>query len=329
MAVLVTGGAGYIGSHVVLDLLDNGEDVVVLDDLSTGFAWAVPAEVPLVTGDIGSASTVRRVIDEHEADAIVHLAGSVVVSDSARNPLAYYCNNSCKTWVLVGAAVDAGIRAFVFASTSAVYGDCGSRRVREGDRTDPISPYGRSKLAAEMIVRDAGEAHGLPYAILRFANAAGADRAGRAGQATKGATHLVKVACEAMVTPRPRVTIYGNGYSTPDGTCVRDYVHVSDIAEAHGRALARLRTGGASFFANLGSGRGRSVLEVLDAVGRVTGRRIDYSVASPRSGDVASIVLDNTRASDVLCWTPQRGLDDIVTDALAWERKLVARERAA
>lgn len=328
MAVLVTGGAGYIGSHVVLDLLDRGEDVVVLDNLSTGFSWLVPPAAKLVVGDIGDADLVRRTLADHAIDAVVHLTGAWDVAASTRNPLTFYCENACKTRSLVAAAVDHGIGAFIFASTSAVYGESGARPIREGDRIDPVSPYGRSKLAAEMIVRDAGEAHGLPYAILRFANAAGADGAMRAGESSPASTHLLKVACAALRSARPTVKLFGNGYPTPDGTCVRDYVHVSDLAEAHGVVLQWLRRGRSSITANLGSGRGRSVMEVLDAIGRVSGRLVDYTVCARRAGDPASVVLDVGRAREVLGWQPRRSLDDIVADALAWEGELRGRVAA-
>ncbi|HMM63656.1 MAG TPA: UDP-glucose 4-epimerase GalE, partial [Mesorhizobium sp.] len=256
MAVLVTGGAGYIGSHMVWELLDAGEEVVVLDRLSTGFAWAVAPEARLVVGDVADAGLVAGLIRDHEVDAIIHFAGSIVVPESVADPLAYYENNTCKTRALIETAVRAGVPRFIFSSTAAVYGGAGSEPVREDARPAPESPYGLSKLMSEWMLRDAAAAHGLAYAALRYFNVAGADPKGRTGQSTPGATHLVKVACETALGKRAAMQVYGADYPTPDGTCVRDYIHVSDLVAAHRLALRRLRAGGGNLVANCGYGHG-------------------------------------------------------------------------
>ena len=256
MAVLVTGGAGYIGSHMVWELLDAGEDVVVLDRLSTGFDWAVPPEARLVVGDIAEIALVRSIVRRHAIDAIIHFAGSIVVPESIADPLGYYENNTSKTRTLLEAAVAAKVPHIIFSSTAAVYGSGGMAAVREDHPLEPQSPYGVSKLMSEWMLRDASAAHGFRYTALRYFNVAGADPRGRTGQSTPGATHLLKVACETALGKRPFMQVYGTDYPTPDGTGIRDYIHVSDLVAAHRLALARLRAGGGNLVANCGYGHG-------------------------------------------------------------------------
>jgi UDP-glucose 4-epimerase len=326
MTVLVTGGAGYIGSHMVHALLDAGERVVVLDNLTTGFDWAVAERVPLVTGETGDQARVAALIAEHEIDAVIHFAASIVVPDSVRDPLGYYRNNTMNSRALIETAIAGGVRHFIFSSTAAVYGNPERVPVREDDPTIPMSPYGSSKLMTEIMLRDAGAAHGLRHVILRYFNVAGADPLGRTGQSTKGATHLIKVAVEAALGLRPKMDVFGTDYPTPDGTCIRDYIHVSDLVRAHLDALDYLRRGGASVTLNCGYGRGFSVLEVIETVKRVSGADFKVEIAERRPGDPAQIVAASDRARAALEWRPQfDDLDTIVTHALAWERKLATR----
>ena len=323
MAVLVTGGAGYIGSHMVWELLDAGEKVVVLDNLSKGFDWAVAPEAAFVKGDVADTDQVGSLIAGHGVDAIIHFAGSIVVPESVADPLAYYQNNTCRTRGLIEAAVAGKVRNFIFSSTAAVYGGAGIEPVREDARLEPESPYGRSKLMSEWMLRDAAAAHDLRFTALRYFNVAGADPGGRTGQSTPGATHLIKVACETALGKRPFMQIYGSDYQTGDGTCVRDYIHVSDLARAHRLALQRLRAGGDSLIANCGYGHGYSVLEVVAAVRRVSGADFEVRAAPRRAGDAVSVVADSGLARSEFGWVPQRDdLDLIVADALAWERRL-------
>src|SRR5882724_9539708 len=288
MTVLVTGGAGYIGSHMVHALVDAGERVVVLDNLTTGFDWALPEAAPLVIGETGDQTRVAALIAEHGVDAIIHFAASIVVPDSVADPLAYYRNNTVNSRALMECAVKGGVRHFIFSSTAAVYGNPERAPVREDDPTVPMSPYGSSKLMTEIMLRDAGIAHGLRHVILRYFNVAGADPLGRTGQSTKGATHLIKVAVETALGLRPKMDVFGTDYPTPDCTCVRDYIHVSDLVRPHLDALNYLRGGGASVTLNCGYGRGFSVLEVIDTVKRVAG--VDFKVTSSgrRPGDPAT-----------------------------------------
>ena len=323
MTVLVTGGAGYIGSHMVLELADAGERVIVLDNLTTGHEWAIPAGVPLVVGDSGDQELVGRLLRDEAVDAIIHFAASIVVPDSVRDPLGYYRNNTMNTRALIECAVQAGVRHFIFSSTAAVYGNPAEIPVTEDTALAPISPYGWSKLMSEVMLRDAGRAHGLNHVILRYFNVAGADPLGRTGQSTKAATHLIKVAVEAALGLRAKLDVFGDDYPTPDGSCVRDYIHVSDLARAHSDALRYLRGGGSSLTANCGYGHGFSVLEVIDTVKRASG--VDFRVdrAGPRPGDPAQIVANSDRARELLHWQPQfDDLATIVAHALAWERKL-------
>ncbi|MGQ0661517.1 MAG: UDP-glucose 4-epimerase GalE [Sphingosinicella sp.] len=325
--VLVTGGAGYIGSHAVLALLDAGWPVVVIDNLSTGFRWAVDARATLVEGDIGDQALVGRLIAEHDIGAIMHFAGSIIVPESVEQPLKYYENNTVKSRALIESAVEGGVRHFIFSSTAATYGVPETVPVREDMPTVPINPYGWSKLMTERMLADAAFAYPVNYCALRYFNVAGADPQGRTGQSTKGATHLIKVAVEAATGKRAGVDIFGTDFATPDGTGVRDYIHVGDLAAAHVEALALLvARPDESHVMNCGYGRGFSVLEVLDSVDRVTNMRIERRLAPRRAGDPPALVADNNLILATLPWRPARAdLDTIVADALAWERRLAER----
>jgi UDP-glucose 4-epimerase len=327
--VLVTGGAGYIGSHAVWALKDAGWPVVVLDNLSTGFRFVLPDSVPLYEGDIADGELVGRIFGEHAIAAVMHFAGSVVVPESVSDPLKYYSNNTAKSRSLLEAAVGAGLRHFLFSSTAAVYGIADTPSVDEDARKQPINPYGWSKLMTEQMLADASAAHGFNYCALRYFNVAGADPQGRTGQSTVGATHLIKVACEAAAGKRSHVEVFGTDFDTPDGTGIRDYIHVSDLAAAHVLALAALiAQPDRSLTMNCGYGRGFSVLEVLDAVDRLTNATIDRRMAPRRAGDPAALVSDPARIRATLPWQPQHAeLETIVGHALAWERKLDAIDR--
>ena len=316
-------GAGYIGSHTVLALSDRGEDVVVLDNLSTGFRSVIPEGVELVVGDIGDRALLDSVMDRYEVDAVVHFAGSIVVPDSVTDPLGYYLNNTVKTRELLAAAVAHAVPRFIFSSTAAVYGTPETVPVTEDAVLAPISPYGSSKLMTEWMLRDTAAAHSFNYVALRYFNVAGADPQGRAGQSTARATHLIKVAVEAATGARDHVSIFGTDYDTPDGTGVRDYIHVSDLAAAHLAALDHLRAGEPGGVFNCGYGHGASVRQVLDTVQRVSGQCIDVREEARRAGDPASLVSDPSLLRQTLDWTPQ--LDDlavIVEHALRWEQRL-------
>jgi UDP-glucose 4-epimerase len=326
-AVLVTGGAGYIGSHAVLALLDAGWPVVVIDNLVTGFRWAVPEGVVFAEGDIADQALIARLIEEHGIGAIIHFAGSIVVPESVENPLKYYENNTVKSRSLIESAVNGGVRHFIFSSTAATYGVPEEVPIRETTRTQPINPYGWSKLMTERMLADTAFAHPLNHCALRYFNVAGADPAGRSGQSTAGATHLIKVAVEAAIGKRSHVSVYGTDYDTPDGTGIRDYIHVSDLAAAHVDALEKLIAQPAeSYVMNCGYSRGFSVLEVLDAVDRVTNMRIERRLEPRRAGDPDALVADNSKILATLPWRPKlNDLDTIVTHALAWERRLAER----
>lgn len=326
MTILVTGGAGYIGSHMVHALADAGEAVVVLDNLSTGFAWALPKDVPLIEGETGDQPLVASIIREHGIDAIVHFAASIVVPDSVCDPLGYYRNNTVNSRALIECAVKGGVRHFIFSSTAAVYGNPLQLPVREDSPILPISPYGSSKLMTEIMLRDASRAHDLHHVILRYFNVAGADPDGRTGQSTAGATHLIKVAVETALGRREKLNVFGTDYPTPDGTCIRDFIHVSDLVLAHRDALSHLRSGGSSLTLNCGYGHGFSVYQVIDAVKRASGSDFKVEKAPRRDGDPASIVADSTRIRETLQWRPR--FDDLATivgHALAWERQLMRR----
>ncbi|CAN5424828.1 UDP-glucose 4-epimerase GalE [soil metagenome] len=326
-AVLVTGGAGYIGSHAVLALLDAGYRVVVVDNLVTGFAWAVDPRAMLVEANIEDDQAVRTAIRDHGVRAIMHFAGSVVVPESVSDPLKYYRNNTVATRALLESAVACHVPHFIFSSTAATYGTPVKIPVVETDPTVPINPYGMSKLMTEAMLRDTAAAHPINYCALRYFNVAGADPQGRSGQSTAGATHLIKVAVEGAEGKRASVGVFGTDFDTPDGTGVRDYIHVSDLAAAHVAALDLLTADpGKSHTLNAGYGRGFSVYEVLDAVDRVTNVKIDRKIEGRRAGDPAALVADNTAILAALDWRPRRDdLDLIVKDALAWERVLAER----
>ena len=323
-AVLVTGGAGYIGSHAALALVDADWPVVVIDNLSTGFEWAVPNGARLVKGDIADQALVGRLIEDHGIVAIIHFAGSIVVPESVSDPLKYYENNTVKSRSLIESAVRGGVRHFIFSSTAATYGIPDQVPIQEDTRTQPINPYGWSKLMTERMLADTAFAHPINYCALRYFNVAGADPLGRSGQSTAGATHLIKVAVEAAIGKRSHVSVFGNDYGTPDGTGIRDYIHVSDLAAAHVHALEKLiAEPEQSHILNCGYSRGFSVLEVLDAVDRVTNMTIERRLEPRRPGDPDALVADNGKILATLPWRPQRDdLDTIVADALAWERKL-------
>ena len=326
MTILVTGGAGYIGSHMVHELVDAGEPVVVLDNLSTGFRFLLPASVPFISGSTGDRDLVGKIIAQHGITAIIHFAASIVVPDSLRDPLDYYRNNTMNTCALIDTAIQGGVGQFIFSSTAAVYGNVKESPIPEDAPTAPISPYGTSKLMSEIMLHDAGRAHGLRFVVLRYFNVAGADPRGRTGQSGPIATHLIKVACEAAVGKRPKMDVYGNDYPTPDGTCIRDYIHVSDLARAHSAALGHLRRGGASATFNCGYGRGHSVFEVIDAVRRVSGRDFPVEIAGRRPGDPPELVASVDRIRKGLAWHPQfQDIDTIAAHALAWEKRLLGK----
>lgn len=328
MSVLVTGGAGYIGSHAVIDLMNAGEDVSIIDDLSTGFDWAVQAPDALYVGDIADESLIARIISERKVTAVIHFAGSIVVPESVENPLKYYLNNTAKTRSLIESCVKGGVQHFIFSSTAAVYGMIETMPVREDTPLNPISPYGRSKLMTEWMLRDVSAAHPMRFAALRYFNVAGSDPKGRTGQSTANATHLIKVACQTALGQRDHIDVYGTDYETPDGTCIRDYIHVSDLAAAHTAALNFLRANNRSIIANAGYGHGFSVRDVLAAVERVAGHGFEIREAPRRPGDPAAIVSDPTLIKTSFGWKPAYDdLDQIVGHALAWEEKLALRNR--
>lgn len=322
--VLVTGGAGYIGSHAVLALKDAGWPVAVIDNLTTGFRFAVPDGVPLYEGDIEDGALVARIIAEQGIKAIMHFAGSIIVPESVENPLKYYHNNTAKSRALIESAVQGGVAHFIFSSTAATYGIPEVSPVTEDSPKKPINPYGMSKLMTETMLADVAKAHPLNYCVLRYFNVAGADPQARTGQSTAGATHLIKVAVEAALGKRESVGVFGTDYDTPDGTGVRDYIHVSDLAQAHVLALAELVNSPHDCLTmNCGYGSGFSVLQVLDAVDRVTNNKIVRVMQPRRAGDPDSLISDNSRIKATVPWVPQHAdLDTIVAHALAWERKL-------
>ena len=326
MAILVTGGAGYIGSQMVHELVDAGERVIVLDNLSTGHRWAVAAGVPLIVGETGDQALVTRLLREHDIAAIVHFAASIVVPDSVRDPLGYYRNNTANSRALIECAVACRVRHFIFSSTAAVYGNPVTIPVAEDATTQPISPYGWSKLMTEIMLRDASRAHDLAHVSLRYFNVAGADPRGRTGQSTANATHLIKVAAEAALGLRGKLDVFGTDYPTPDGTCIRDYIHVADLTHAHSDALRYLRSGGPSLTLNCGYGHGFSVLDVIETVKRVSGVDFQVDYAPRRDGDPARIVAGSEKVRGTLGWQPR--FDDlavIVAHALDWERELITR----
>ncbi len=328
MSVLVTGGAGYIGSHMVIDLLNAGEDVVVIDNLSTGFDWAVQVPEKLFVGDIADEVLVDKIIREQNVEAVIHFAGSIIVPESVADPLKYYSNNTAKSRTLIERCVRGGVKHFIFSSTAAVYGMPDAASVNEDAPLNPMSPYGRSKLMTEWMLRDVAAAHDMSFAALRYFNVAGGDPKGRVGQSTANATHLIKVACQTALGMRDHIDVYGEDYPTADGTCIRDYIHVSDLAAAHTAALNYLRGGGESIIANCGYGHGFSVREVLQAVERAAGQPFEIRSAPRRPGDPASVVSDPGRLKATFGWVPNYDdLDIIVSHALAWETRLRERNR--
>ncbi|MHA1523350.1 MAG: UDP-glucose 4-epimerase GalE [Alphaproteobacteria bacterium] len=329
MTVLVTGGAGYIGGHMALALRDRGEAVVVLDNLTTGHRWSVPDGAELVVGDAGDPALVAQVIADHQIDAVAHFAGSIVVPDSVADPLEYYRNNTVVSRALMAAVVKAGVRNMIFSSTAAVYGAPAHNPVAEDAPLQPISPYGTSKLMTEWMLRDTAAAHDFAYAALRYFNVSGADPQGRAGQSTPRATHLIKIACKVALGERPMLDIFGTDYDTPDGTCIRDYIHVTDLANAHLLALDHLRGGGKSIVYNCGYGRGFSVREVIGAVERACASPLSVHEAPRRAGDPPALVAGADAIRRDLGWSPTYDdIDAIVTHALAWEKSLADRNIA-
>lgn len=325
--VLVTGGAGYIGSHAVLALQESGWPVIVIDNLTTGFRWAIPDGVTLIEGDVGDMELLARIFKTHNIRAIMHFAGSIIVPESVENPLKYYANNTANTRNLLAAAVEAEIPHFIFSSTAATYGTPDKVPVSEETPQKPINPYGMSKLMSELMLADIARAHPINFCVLRYFNVAGADPQGRTGLSTAGATHLIKVAVEAALGQRDHVSVFGTDYATPDGTGVRDYIHVSDLAAAHVLALeALVASPDESMTMNCGYGQGFSVNQVLDAVDRAAGVTISRRIEGRRAGDPDAVIADNSKILARLPWKPRyQDLDLIVRHALAWEQQLQAR----
>ena len=323
MAVLITGGAGYIGSHMAHALVDAGETVVVLDNLSTGVRGQVPAQARFVEGEVADRELVTRILAENDVQAVLHFAAATVVPDSVADPLRYYANNTVSSRNLLEACVGRGVEHFIFSSTAAVYGETDAPTVDEKAPTEPANPYGRSKLMTEWMLNDVAQATDLRYVALRYFNVAGADPDGRTGQSTPRATHLIKRACQAALGRVPALGIFGTDFPTPDGTGVRDYIHVSDLVAAHALALEHLRAGGTSTKFNCGYGRGFSVREVIQSVERVTGRPLPVEELPRRPGDPPAVVADPSRIKSELAWTPRyEALDEIVRTAYAWESRL-------
>jgi UDP-glucose 4-epimerase len=329
MSILVTGGAGYIGSHAVHELVDRGETVIVIDDLSTGFKWAVPEGARLVIGDAGNEALLSRIFTENRIETVIHFAASTVVPESVRNPLRYYRNNTSNARTLIESAADHGVAAFIFSSTAAVYGPCGSEPVPETHPCQPISPYGASKRMVEQMLADAEAAGGPRFMILRYFNVAGADPKLRTGQSTRNASHLIKVAAQAITGGYRTLQVFGDDYATPDGTCVRDYIHVSDLVDAHIAAMEALRAGAPSNLFNCGYGRGYSVLEVIRAMEAASHVRLMVTRSPRRPGDPPSIIADTAKIRGALGWRPR--LDDLETicrHALLWEERLAQQQAA-
>jgi len=323
MSVLVTGGAGYIGSHMTLQLVDQGDAVVVLDNLVTGVRAQVSEKATFIEGDISDKNLVRDTLKKHQVDAVIHFAGSVVVPESVEDPLKYYSNNTAKSRDLIESCIAGGVKQFIFSSTAAVYGVNEEASIAEDAVKDPASPYGRSKLMTEWMLEDAAHAHDFRYVALRYFNVAGADPKGRSGQSTPRATHLIKRACQVALGRAPYLGIFGTDFPTPDGTGVRDYIHVSDLIGAHALALAHLRGGGVSSLFNCGYGRGFSVREVAKAVEKAAGAPLAVKEMPRRAGDPPAIVSNPAKLKAALGWAPQHdSLDEIVASALAWERRL-------
>jgi UDP-glucose 4-epimerase len=325
MTTLVTGGAGYIGSHTVYALLDRGDKVVVLDNLSTGVKAQVGANAAFVQGDVADAGLVKKIIADHGVDSVIHFAGSIVVPDSVADPLGYYENNVVKSRALIAACVEAGVKHFLFSSTATVYAEDARQPLAETERKAPISPYARSKLMTEWMLEDVSRATPLRHIVLRYFNVAGADAQGRTGQSTPKATHLIKRAAQVALGRIPQLDIFGTDYPTPDGTGVRDYIHVTDLANAHLLALDALKAGAASTTYNVGYGRGLSVREVIAGVEKVTGEKLPAREGPRRPGDPPTLISDPTRLKTELGWAPRHeDLDEIIRSAIAWERRFNA-----
>ncbi len=328
MTVLVTGGAGYIGSHMALRLGDAGEPVVVLDNLVTGFDWAVDHRAEFVQGDASDMDFVGRLIADKKINEIIHFAGSIVVPESVVDPLKYYRNNTATSRNLLEAAVKGGVERFIFSSTAAVYGMTGLAPVEETTPLNPMSPYGRSKLMTEWMLADVAAAHPIKYGVLRYFNVAGADPKGRSGQSTPFATHLIKVAAQTALGQRQKMDIFGTDYPTPDGTCIRDYIHVTDLIEAHKLLLDHLRAGGESTTMNCAYGQGFSVRQVIDTVKAVSGVDFRVDEGPRREGDPAAITATGEKVRKLLGWVPQHdSLTEMVSTAIDWERYLMRRNR--
>lgn len=328
MTVLVTGGAGYIGSHMVLNLADAGEKVVVLDNLVTGFDWAIDGRAEFVQGNAGDIDFVVGLIEKYGITEIIHFAGSIVVPESVTNPLKYYANNTSTSRNLIEAAVKGGVKHFIFSSTAAVYGMTGLAPVVEDTPLNPMSPYGRSKLMTEWMLADVAAAHPMTFGVLRYFNVAGADPQKRSGQSSPLATHLIKVACQTALGQREKMDIFGTDYETPDGTCIRDYIHVTDLIAAHALLLNHLRKGGESTTLNCAYGQGYSVREVVETVRKVSGINFRADEGPRRAGDPASIIATGQKVRALLGWKPQHDdLNEIVETAYAWERHLMTRNR--
>lgn len=325
MSVLVTGGAGYIGSQFLHTAMDEGiGQLVVIDDLSSGTRAAVPENIPFYQANVADVGALRHIFLEHEIDTIVHFAGSIIVPESVDNPLKYYKNNTCNSRKLIEAAISFDIRNFVFSSTAAVYGKTGCDRITETHLLAPISPYGASKLMTEQMLADVGAAHNLKFMVLRYFNVAGADPLGRTGQRNPGATHLIKRSLRASMGQESRISVFGNDYDTPDGSAMRDFIHVSDLCRAHVAAINHLRNGGNSDILNCGYGEGVSVFEVIECVKRLSGTEFEVRIEPRRKGDVASVISDPTRLFQKLGWLPERAtLEEIIGDALAWEKSQI------
>ena len=323
--VLVTGGAGYIGSHTTMALSDSGYTVVVLDDLSTGNQDVIPSDCAFIKGNAGDQTLVTKIVREHKIDAVIHFAGSIIVEESVSNPLKYYSNNTMVSRNLIETCVNENIKHFIFSSTAAVYGNPIKVPVMESDQLAPINPYGHSKAMTEQVLKDVSQCTSLNYIALRYFNVSGADPQGRSGQIIKQATHLIKVACELAVGKREGMTIFGNDYDTADGTCVRDYIHVSDLADVHVRALQYLQSNNnESRVLNCGYGKGYSVKEVLDTLQKIIGESLNISQGGRRAGDPALLIADNSLLRSLMDWTPKyNNLENIVRDALEWEKRLL------
>jgi UDP-glucose 4-epimerase len=323
MSILITGGAGYIGSHMVHAALERGFAVIVLDDLSTGLRGLVAEGAHFHQGNVGDQTTVRRLINDHSITAVIHFAGSIVAPDSVKEPLAYYANNTMASRALIEACVLEGVKNFIFSSSALIYGPPLLAAMPETTPKEPENPYGRSKLMTEWMLEDAARAHDFRYVALRYFNVAGADPKGRTGQSSPRATHLIKRACQVALGRVPQLDIFGTDYPTPDGTGVRDYIHVSDLVDAHLLALDHLADGGGSVALNCGYGRGASVREVIKAVSRVVGRDLPAVESPRRPGDPPALIADAIRIKSEFGWHPKHDdLDEIISTAYEWERRL-------